>query len=160
MIHPSLSLRTHDGNPQGKTFLYITGASGSKKDYFSQLLLSSRLRMSNFFFFFSFLMLARVDGQRRSVLFIFFLTLGPATAQSADKHALNSRNQSGLGRRYRARWQLSPRWGSSVTTCAIVTPPHHHHNIRPTNRPPVIFRTPFLFRAAEILGGTLSVPCR
>lgn len=148
MVHPSLSLITYDGKSQGKTIVYITRmACDSKKDDF---LRRYSVTGSECPFFFFFLMLAWVDGQRRSVLFIFFLTPGPQTAQSADKHRLNSRNQSRLGTRYRAHWQLSPRWGSSVTTCAIVAP----------NRPPVICRAAFLFRAAEILGRTLSFPCR
>lgn len=148
MVHPSLSLITHDGKSQGKTVVYITRmACDSKKDDFLRRYSVTGSECPFFFFFFN----VGLGWRTASLRLVYFLfNTGPATAQSADKHRLNSRNQSRLGTRNRAHWQLSPRWGSSVTTCAIVAP----------NRPPVIYRAAFLFRAPEILGRTLSFPCR
>lgn len=147
MVYPSLSLITHDGRSQGKTVVYITRmACDSKKDDFLRHHPVTGLERPLFFFF-----NVGSDWRTASLRLVYFLfNTGLATAQSADKHRLNSRNQSRLGTRYGAHWQLSPRWGSSVITCAIVAP----------NRPPVICRAALLFRAAEILGRTLSVPCR
>lgn len=147
MVHPSLSLITHDGKSGEDGSLYNQDGLWLNEGWLFAALLSNRLRMSFFFFFFN----VGLGWRTASLRLVYFLfNTGPATAQSADKHRLNSRNQSRLGTRYRAHWQLSPRWGSSVTTCAIVAP----------NRPPVICRAAFLFRAAEILGRTLSFPCR
>lgn len=66
--HPWWEISGEDGSLYNQDGLWL------KEGWLFAALLSNRLRMSFFFFF---LMLAWVDGQRRSVLFIFFLTPGP-----------------------------------------------------------------------------------
>lgn len=114
--HPWWEISGEDGSLYNQDGLWL------KEGWLFAALLSNRLRMSFFFFFFLFNVgLAWRTASLRLVYFLF--NTGPATAQSADKHRLNSRNQSRLGTRYRAHWQLSLRGGARPSQHVLLWPP-------------------------------------